>query len=68
MKLRPLLCLLLTLACHVGFGHTTIRTDSIPVPKNVMEILSLMPHNGDHVGPWGLSTLVALRYGLEVNE
>ena len=68
MKLRSILCLLLTLACLVGYGRTTSINDSIPIPGNIMEIPSLVSHDGDRVGVWGLPTLVALRYGLEVND
>lgn len=33
-----------------------------------MELPSMVSRGGDRVGPWGLPTLVALRYGLEVSE
>ena len=68
MKHPLFLSFLLTLVCLVGHGQTHHGADSIEIPGRVMELPSMVSRGGDRVGPWGLPTLVALRYGLEVSE
>lgn len=71
MKRRALLfclCLTLSLACLPGLGHPLSHADTIPMPEKILKLPSWVSHEGDRVGPWGLPTLVAMRYGLTVNE
>ena len=38
------------------------------MPDKIMSIPDVVIQSGDRVGPWGLTTVVALRYGLVVND
>ena len=68
MKPRIQLLTLLLLSCLLTHGSTFVNTDTIPMPSKMMELPSVVKNYGDRAGTWGLPTLIALRYGLTVND
>ena len=49
-------------------GHPRASVDTIPVLEKVLNIPQEIINDGDRAGQWGLPTLVALRYGLVVDD
>lgn len=49
-------------------GHPVTSTDSIQMPEKILNIPHEVFEEGDRAGEWGLPTLVALRYGLTVDD
>lgn len=49
-------------------GHPMISTDSIQMPEKILNIPREVLEESDRTGDWGLPTLVALRYGLVVDD
>lgn len=50
------------------YSQSDSNVDSLQMPEKILNIPSEMINDGDRAGAWGLPTLVALRYGLTVNE
>ena len=48
--------------------HAMPATDTLVIPQRVMDLPKVVETNGDRAGVWGLPTLVALHYGLTVDE
>ena len=60
---------LLILLFFIGLtAHGKPSADTLQFPQRIMDIPEVVEHDGDRSGVWGLPTLVALRYGLKVNE
>jgi len=55
------------LSCLAVHGMA-ITDDTLVMPQKVMELPKVVQNEGDRAGAWGLPTLVALHYGLTVNE
>ena len=69
MKLRAILIsLLLILSVAMAQGHPVGLTDTLQMPEKILNLPSEIINEGDRAGAWGLPTLVALRYGLTVDE
>lgn len=68
MRLSLKLCLAMMLPCLLACGSPGLEGDSLRMPDKIMSIPSLVSKEGDRTGTWGLPTLVALRYGLVVND
>ena len=68
MKLRLYLCLLLTLPFLTAHGYPIGNNDTLQIPDKIMNIPTTIVNEGDRAGAWGLPTLIALRYGLTVDE
>ena len=54
--------------CFVAQGKPICNIDTITIPQKVMDLPKVIQKDGDRAGLWGLPTLVALRYGLTINE
>lgn len=50
-----------------AFGRPIV-TDTLTIPQKIMDLPKVVESDGDRAGFWGLPTLVALRYGLTVDE
>lgn len=61
----PLVFLLLVGLVFQGFP---LLADTLSIPQKVMELPKVVGNQGDRAGTWGLPTLIALRYGMTVNE
>ena len=66
----PLNVKILILLVFTGFAANgqSIATDTLPFPRHIMELSEITEYDGDRAGAWGLPMLVALRYGLTVND
>lgn len=64
MKLKILVFLILS---SLALKAQTADSDSIAVPRQIMDIPQTVSREGDRAGVWGLPTLVALRYGLTID-
>lgn len=51
----------------VATKGSAINPDTLQYPQRIMDLPTVVEHDGDRVGEWGLPTLVALRYGLTVD-
>lgn len=67
MPLKFKIAILLVVAGLAVFGQSK-DTDTVPFPQLLMELAEVAEHDSDRAGAWGLPTLVALRYGLTVND
>ena len=66
VKLHIKILVILVLASFSVQGATV--SDTLIIPQKSLD-LKKIPHNdGDRAGSWGLPTLVALRYGLTIDE
>lgn len=61
----PLVFLLLVGLVFQGFP---LLADTLSIPQKVMDLPKVVGNQGDRAGTWGLPTLIALRYGMTVNE
>lgn len=74
MKVHLKLSILLLLSCLTLQGKTLSRVDSIVFQAKMAELSNIIRNseffaeNQDRVGSWAMPTLVALRYGLVVND
>lgn len=59
--------LFIILGC-MAFGDPVTSRDSISIHQKVMDIPSVVQNIGDREGPWGLPTIIAVRYGLIVSD
>ena len=57
--------MLSTLCVH---GRPLCDTDTLQMPEKIINLPDKIVNEGDRAGAWGLPTLVALRYGLNVDE
>lgn len=48
--------------------HPVCDIDTLQMPEKILNLPSENLSDGDRAGTWGLPTLVALRYGLSVND
>ena len=67
MRLNIKLLILLILTCFTAYSHPN-ATDTLTLPQRILDIPKVVQTDGDRAGVWGLPTLVALRYGLTVDE
>lgn len=49
-------------------GRPVGDADTLQMPEKILNLPNEIINEGDRVGEWGLPTLVALRYGLTVDE
>lgn len=69
MKLRTIgISLLLTLSTLMVHAASACGADTLQMPEKILNLPSENLNEGDRAGAWGLPTLVALRYGLTVDE
>lgn len=61
--------LLITLI-FMGFAiqGKSVNPDTLSFPQRIMDLPKVVEHDGDRAGAWGLPSLVALHYGLTVDE
>jgi len=65
LNIKLLVILVLSgLAVHAK----SVGNDTLTIPQRVLDLPKVVETNGDRAGVWGLPTLVALRYGLTVDE
>ena len=67
MPLKFKIAILFVVAGLAVFGQSK-ETDTVAFPQLIMELAEVAEHDGDRAGAWGLPTLVALRYGLTVDD
>ena len=67
MRLNIKLLILLIFIGFTAFSHP-IANDTLTIPQRILDIPKVVETEGDRAGTWGLPTLVALRYGLTVDE
>lgn len=67
MKIRIISLLILLFSGVATYGNP-VGADTLTIPQKVMELPKAVQNDGDRAGAWGLPTLIALRYGLTVNE
>ena len=46
----------------------SVNPDTLSFPQRIMDLPKVVEHDGDRAGAWGLPSLVALHYGLTVDE
>ena len=69
MKLQTIsISLLFMLSTLVVVGHPVDSADTLQMPEKILNLPSENLNEGDRAGVWGLPTLVALRYGLTVDN
>lgn len=74
MKMHLKLSVFLVLTCLTVHGTAQTGTDTIQLPAKVMELPNIVKDLGpftlgqDRAGSWAMPTLVALRYGLTIND
>ena len=69
MKLKVLSISLFLLLSALGVqGHPFNDADTLQMPEKILHLPDEIINEGDRAGAWGLPTLVALRYGLTVDE
>ena len=56
------------LSTLVVVGHPVGSADTLQMPEKILNLPSENLNEGDRAGVWGLPTLVALRYGLTVDN
>lgn len=61
------LLIILILSGFSAHGKSSAM-DTLLIPQKVMNLPKVVETDGDRAGTWGLPTLVALRYGLTVDE
>lgn len=66
MQLNIKLLALLVLSSFTAIGKPD--ADTLLIPQKVMDLPKVVENDGDRAGTWGLPSLVALRYGLTVDE
>ena len=49
-------------------GRPVVSADTLQMPEKILNLPDKIVNEGDRAGKWGLPTLVALRYGLTVDE
>lgn len=65
LNIKLLVILVLSgLAVHAK----TAGNDTVNIPQRVLDLPKVVETDGDRAGVWGLPTLVALHYGLTVDE
>lgn len=67
MKMRLIALVVLLLLGFATYGKP-VGGDTLSFPQKVMDLPQAVQDDGDRAGTWGLPTLVALRYGLTVDE
>jgi LysM repeat protein len=67
VKLHIKILVILVLAGFSAHG-AIVGSDTLTIPQKIMDLQRIAFNDGDRAGTWGLPTLVALRYGLTVNE
>lgn len=60
--------LFLLLPTFLAYSHPESVMDSLQMPEKITNLPSETLKEGDRAGAWGLPVLVALRYGLTVDE
>lgn len=68
MKLHIKLLTAFILFSFAAHGKPVSDADTLIIPQKIMDIPKVIQKDGDRAGLWGLSTLVAMRYGLTINE
>lgn len=68
MKLHIKVLTTFLFLCYIANGEPISNVDTIIIPQKLMNLPKVIQKDGDRAGLWGLPTLVALRYGLTVNE
>ena len=68
MKVHLKLLTAFIFLCFVAQGKPICNIDTITIPQKVMDLPKVIQKDGDRAGLWGLPTLIALRYGLTINE
>ena len=69
MKLQSIIIsILLTLSALGVYGHPVSDADTLQMPEKILNLPSSNFEEGDRAGEWGLPTLIALRYGLTVDD
>lgn len=74
MKKQLKLLVLLVLSCLILHGQTSNHVDSILFQTKMSELSNIIKNSKDliesedRIGPWAMPTLVALRYGLVIND
>ena len=69
MKLQSIIIsILLTLSALGVYGHPVSDADTLQMPEKILNLPSSNFEEGDRAGEWGLPTLIALRYGLTVDN
>lgn len=69
MKLKAISISLLLMLSALGLqGHPFSGADTLQMPEKILHLPDEIVNEGDRAGVWGLPTLVALRYGLTVDE
>lgn len=69
MRLRAIVISLLLLpVCLVVHSHPVCGIDTLQMPEKILNLASETFDEGDRAGVWGLPTLIALRYGLTVDD
>lgn len=63
--IKPLILLIFLGLATSGTGNPA---DTLFIPQKVMDLPKVVEHSSDRAGKWGLPTLVALCYGLRVDE
>lgn len=66
VKLHLKILFILVLAGFSVQGATV--SDTLTIPQKILDLKKISHNDGDRAGSWGLPTLVALRYGLTINE
>lgn len=67
MQLNIKLLIVFLLSCMAVHGET-IEGDTLVMPQKITDLPKVVQNDGDRAGVWGLPSLVALRYGLTVDE
>ena len=69
MTLRAILIsFMLTFSALGVQGHPVSDADTLQMPEKILNLPSENFEEGDRAGSWGLPSLIALRYGLTVND
>ena len=67
MQLNIKLLVLLILSGLAVHGKP-VDVDTLLMPQRILDLPKVVQNDGDRAGAWGLPTLVAVRYGLTVND
>ena len=68
MKPRITLLVVFIMLSSMVRGEFVTSHDSIVIPQKLMDLPSVVQNTGDREGPWGLPTIIAVRYGLIVSD
>lgn len=68
MRLSLRICFVLLLSGLSARGTSALVGDTLRMPDKIIRLPEVVSKDGDRAGTWGLPSLVALRYGLVVND